>query len=109
MSEHEQESTITGYFKARDLVVNLIAKAIDTGSTTRKPKDERFFVGRVTAFVYSAAMTLHMAYGVDFEEARASLLRQVNAARKEWPEEYLADAKLVGVRADAIVSWVLDA
>ena len=94
----------------RDVLVNIIMKALGTGMKTRKRwsgRDEIFFGGRVSAFVYDAAQIAHLMYGVQFESTRHDLIRKVKFIRQDWPLEDLTDASKVGNEATTIVSQIL--
>jgi hypothetical protein len=96
----------------RDALVNLVIKAINTGSKTmgkaRSPRDEGFYVGRVSAFVGSAAVVVELMYGGDYEAARRALMTAVNAVRTSWVREELRDTAKVGEVATAIVNKILE-
>lgn len=95
-----------------DLFVNLIGKAISTGSRACHPggpRAESFMAGRVSAFVYSAAMQADMQYGAEFEQIRHTLMREVLEIRKSWARDELQDAALVGAEATTIANKLLAA
>lgn len=93
----------------RDVILNLIVKAINTGCGNARPRGDRYFyIGRVSAFVYSAASAAHLLYGADFKGAQRLLSRLVGEVREEWPEDHLRDAGRVGNEADGIVTQLLD-
>lgn len=96
----------------RDLMINLVAKALDTGyrkeDVRPSERDMAFFSGRVTAFIYSASTAAHMLYGVDFEWAKRILKERVNEARRNWPPRDLRNTEKVGNESDAIVTQLLE-
>jgi hypothetical protein len=96
----------------RDALINIIAKAVNTGYRpgdvhTKTRGDGRFFAGRVTAFVYAAAIMADQCYGRDFEQVKKVVRTMVEDVRSTWPEEDLRDADKVGKAADSIVTTVL--
>jgi hypothetical protein len=96
----------------RDALVNIIAKAIGTGyrSSDRYSNvgDGRFFAGRVTAFVYAAAIIADQCYSRDFDSAKKVIRITVEDVRHNWSEEDLRDAEKVGEAADNIAVAILE-
>lgn len=97
----------------RDALVNIIVKAINTGyrSTdhhTKSRGDGRFFAGRVTAFVYAAAIMADQCYCRNFEQAKGVIRHLVEDLRRNWSEEELRDAEKVGKAADNIATAILE-
>lgn len=96
---------------ARDLVVNLIGRAIMTGAPRngKATTDHRFYTGRSTAYVQSAAMAAEDAYGCDVLAAQHWLNRRVRDVRRTWNPDILRDGELVGKEATAILEDMLAA
>jgi hypothetical protein len=95
---------------ARDLVVNLVGRAISTGMPyPDRPRaiDERFYAGRSTAFVQAAAMAAESAYGCDVMAAQHWLNRRVRDVRRTWNPVLLRDGELVGKEATTILDDML--
>lgn len=95
---------------ARDLVINLIGRAISTGMRHGGPSsftDERFYAGRSTAFMQAAAMAAESAYGCDVLAAQHWLNRRVRDIRRTWKPEALRDGELVGKAATEILDDML--
>jgi len=94
----------------RDVLVCLISKALDTGIKSRDrwtARDEAFYLGRASAFVYAAAQIADQMYGVPFSRARHSLMKAVKQVRVEWPLDDLTDAGKVGNKATEMASVLL--
>jgi len=95
----------------RDALVNMVAKAMSTGSKTmhrgRSAKNEAFFAGRVSGYVNSAAILAELMYGCDYELTRKLLSAAVKKVRSSWSQDSLRDAATVGVMADGVVTEVL--
>jgi hypothetical protein len=94
----------------RDVLVALIIKALDTGIKRRdnwSARDEGFYIGRVSAFVYGAAQIADQMYGVPFSRARHSLMKAVRQVRTEWPVDDLTDAGKVGNKATEMATALL--
>ena len=94
-----------------DLLVNLIGKAISTGKkiTARKTvRDNTFYAGRVSAFVYSAGMLCAQMYGCNFDDIKHRIRREVEDVHLSWSDADLADAGYVGRQATLIAGRMLD-
>jgi hypothetical protein len=95
----------------RDALVNIIAKAIDTGRKVQAGKslrDNSFYAGRLTAFVYAAAILSDQCYSRDFDSAKKVIRIAVEDVRHNWSEEDLRDAEKVGEAADNIAVAILE-
>lgn len=93
-----------------DTLVGLVGKAIDTGrkvEARRSPRDNAFYAGRISAFVYAAAMLADQMYGCTFADVRHRILKEVEDVHLSWNDADLADPARVGERATAIVVRVL--
>lgn len=96
-------------YSPHDTFVGLIGKAIGTGQKAPRPKrTEEFYAGRVSAFVYAAAMLADQAYGCTFADVRHRLMREVRDVHREWSRAELSEADLVGKQATLIATRILD-
>lgn len=94
-----------------DVLVANISKAIGTGRKVQANKtvrDNTFFAGRISAFVYSAAMAADIMYGCDFADVRHRIMKEVQDVHLSWSDGDLADAAKVGNEATRIATMVLD-
>lgn len=94
---------------ARDLVINLIGRAITTGAPRngKRNGDERFYAGRSTAFVQAAAMASEATYGCELAWAQHWLNRRIRDVRRTWNPDILRDGELVGKEATTILDDML--
>ena len=101
----------TGNKHPRDALVNMVAKAMSTGSKSmhrpRNAKSEAFFAGRVSGYVNSAAILAELMYGCDYELTRKLLAEAVKEVRSSWDQDSLRDAAAVGNMAHGIVTEAL--
>lgn len=97
--------------QARDLIVNLIGRAITTGAprSGRYParENERFYAGRSTAFVQAAAMAVEVNYGVELVAAQHWLNRRVRDIRRNTEPTLLRDEAYVGQASTTILNDML--
>jgi hypothetical protein len=109
-----QDDTDVSLASPRDLLVNMIAKAITTGlkidgNLAKRHADVVFYAGRISGLTHAAAMTAHVLYGADFVQAKRLVRRGVEGVHLSWSDDDLRDEGRVGNEADAIATRVLDA
>lgn len=89
----------------RDLVVNLIVRALDTGAKT--PGTANWTEARSQAFGEAAAMAMHMIFGCDMVEAKHVIQLRVRDLRAGDGDR--TDTGWVGQQATEILEDVLAA
>jgi hypothetical protein len=99
-----------GKVSPHDLFVGLIGKAISTGkrvTVKETARNNTFFAGRISAFIYSAAMLADQMYGCNFDDVKHRIRREVEDVHLHWSDEELRDAGYVGNQATIIADRVL--
>lgn len=94
----------------RDIVVNLLARAIQTGNRKdngrHRPKND-FLAGTCHGYHRSAAVAASMAYGTDYSATKDLFRKLVRDVRADWSQEDLQDDAKVGQAATAMVEQAL--
>jgi hypothetical protein len=111
-NQPRKEKAVTGTGSARDGIVNLLVRAIQTGHRDElkdkpRPKTE-FTYGCSHAYGRSAAVITHITYGTDYDATKDLYRARVRVIRREWSSEDTFDPKRVAEAAEALLEAALD-